>query len=253
MFTREDGTQLEVVAIRWWLPTKTNATEIFSKHGGFPVDKHGNVDSTNNRIINGNMICDGGKWFVMFADGYRLAKLPVCVNLFDDAGNPATFTGEQYKIDIHPGLGAAMKFDHVCDMTINVKEEQRPANFAHTSYIKYNARMSTATIGAARFRGGKYGAANNNEIDSTKPTLTIVHNDSTAPDYHRVIPDTSTYVRTVSLNPRYLGDLAKMCNDATSITLHFASENSTEQPVYITVSDGGSTAPVFVVMPMQVR
>jgi hypothetical protein len=250
MFTRDDGTQLEVVVIRWWLPTKTNANEIFSKHGGFPVDKNGSINITN-RIINGNMVYDVGKWFVMFADGYRLAKLPVCVNLFDDAGNPATFTGEQYKIDIHPGLGAAMKFDSVCDMTINVKEEQRTA--VPTSYIKYNARMSTATIGAGRFKGGKYGAANNNEIDSTKPTLTIVHNDSTAPDYHRVIPDTSTYVRTVSLNPKYLGDLAKMCNDATSITLHFASENSTENPVYVTVSDGGDTAPVFVVMPMMVK
>lgn len=250
MFTREDGTQLEVVVIRWWLPTKTNATEIFSKHGGFPVDKHGNINSTNQRIINGNMICNGGKWFVMFADGYRLAKLPVCVNLFDDAGNPATFTGEQYKIDIHPGLGAAMKFDSVCDMTINVKEEPE-GRFHTSSYTPYNARMSNATIGAARFKGGKY--ISNNEIDSTKPTLTIVHNDSTAPDYRRVIPDTSTYVRTVSLNPRYLGDLAKMCNDATSITLHFASENSTERPVYITVSDGGDTAPVFVIMPMMVR
>ena len=237
MFTRNDGTQLEVVVIRWWFPTKTNATEIFSKHGGFPVDKHGNIDSTNQRVINGNMICEVGKWFVMFADGYRLAKLPVCVNLFDDDGNPATFTGEYYKIDIHPGLGAAMKFDGVCDMTVNAN----------------NARMTVATIGAARFKGGKYGAANNNEIDNTKPTPTIVHNDSTAPDYHRVIPDTSTYVKTVSLNPRYLGDLAKMCNDATSITLHFASENSTEKPVYVTVSDGGDTAPVFVVMPVMVR
>lgn len=237
MFTREDGTQLDVVVIRWWLPTKTNAMEIFSKHGGFPVDKHGNIASTNQRIINGNMICDGGKWFVMFADGYRLAKLPVCVNFFDDAGNPATFTGEQYKIDIHPGLGAAMKFDSVCDMTVNTT----------------NSRMTTATIGAARFKGGKYGAANNNEIDNTKPTLTIVHNDSTAPDYHRVIPDTSTYIKTVSLDPRFLGDIAKMCSNATSITLHFASENSTEKPVYITVSDGGSTAPVYVQMPMMVR
>lgn len=237
MFTRNDGTQLEVVVIRWWLPTKTNATEIFSKHGGFPIDKHGNI-ITGQRIINGNMVYDGGKWFMMFADGYRLAKLPVCVNLFDDDGNPATFTGEQYKIDIHPGLGAAMKFDSVCDMTVNAN----------------NARMTVATIGAARFKGGKYGAANNNEIDNTKPTLTIVHNDSTAPDYHRVIPDTSTYVRTVSLDPRFLGDITKMCNDATSITFHFASENSTEKPVYITVSDGGNDGtPVFVLMPKMVR
>ena len=236
MFTRDDGTQLEVVVIRWWLPTKTNATEIFSKHGGFPIDKHGNI-ITVQRIINGNMVYDGGNWFVLFADGYRLVKLPVCVNLFDDAGNPATFTGEKCKIDIHPGLGASMKFDSVCDMTVNTT----------------NPRMITATIGAGRFKGGKYGAANNNEIDSTKPTLTIVHNDHTAPDYSRVIPDVSTYVKTVSLDPRYLGDIAKMCNDATSITFYFASENSIEKPVYITVSDGGSTAPVYVLMPKMVR
>jgi len=222
--------------IRWWLPTKTNAIEVLNRNGGMAVDKNGGYDTTR-RVNNGVMTYENGRWFVMFADGYRLAKLPVHAHLFDGDGNALTFTGDTYRIDIHPGLGVVVKYDTVCDMTVN------------------NDRMITAVIGDAMQPGYK-GNANSttNSINPNKPTLTITHNTHTAPDYSRVIPDTAKYTHTVSLNPRFLGDLARMCNDATSVRLFFSKDNPKEQPVYIEVSDGQKdVSPVFLLMPMIVR
>jgi hypothetical protein len=248
----QDNTPATLHTITYWYKSKVNATAVVGKGSGMVV-KGGRVDvSSSSRVINGLLKITPAQTLVQFADGFQMASIPVVALYHDASGNQITPNADcMLDIDISIDLAIMVKFGNVVKMVVSDGE-------CTTTYTTPRGRMISAQIGesSAGLRGKKW-YPNYDEIDTTKPVITITHNDNDAPDYSRVIPDVKDYATTISINADLLMALAKMVADGNGKPVKLRVKDA-QSPLIAEINTGDSTdnkpsTATYLVMPMMVR
>lgn len=227
-FFRKVDTQEDAIGFRLHVSyaTEVNARHIYEKCGAMVVDRHGNVKNRHS-VLNGQLLHSNGVWYVRFADQYMLVQVPVHVKAYDVMGIELEVNSEYDKdfvVDINPGIATTLKYGDV-------------------AVIEYGfMRMTKATIGKAR----------GTELDESAPHIVLHHNSFCAPDYDKVIPNSTEYEYTFSINAQVLLALCKMAGTGT-LHFHLNSNNTYESAICVEVTemprnDLGTTK--FVVMPV---
>jgi hypothetical protein len=264
-YNAQDNTPATLHTITYWYKSKVNATAVVGKGSGMVV-KGGRVDvSQSSRVINGLLKITPAGSMVQFADGHQMASIPVVALYHDASGNQITPNADcMLDIDISIDLAIMVKFGNVVKMVISDGEyttgkTQLPgAGGWNTTYTTPRGRMISAQIGesSAGLRGKKW-YPNYDEIDTTKPVMTITHNDNNAPDFSRVIPDVKDYTTTISINADLLMALAKMVADGNGKPVKLRVKDA-QSPLIAEINTGDSTdnkpsTATYLVMPMMVR